>query len=115
MLLSQVTYTAGELGSFLAIATFLLAAVILVRKVFGHEPPLHKEYASRTSTDLLKTEIDKIDNERRTSVANLHNKVDANIAALRAELTEKIEKLEDRIDAVPGRTIALLRETKNLL
>lgn len=52
---------------------------------------------------VLTNEIQKIDHERRTSVANLHEKID--------HLSERIDK---RIDEIPARTIALLTETKQL-
>lgn len=112
---ATATYTSGELAAFLGILSFLLGLIVLGRKVFGHEPPLHREYASRTDAAILKTEIDKVDHERRTSVANMHAKCDGQMSALRGELNAKIEKLEIRIDAVPERTIKLLRETKDLL
>ncbi len=112
---STATYTSGELAAFLGILSFLLGLIVLGRKVFGHEPPLHKEYASRRDAEALIMEIGKVDNERRTSVANMHAKCDGQMHALRGELNAKIEKLETRIDAVPERTIKLLRETKNLL
>lgn len=116
-LLAQASpeYSPPQLGVALGIAFFIFALIIAARKVFGHEPPLHKEYVSKTEAERLKGELDKIDNERRTSVANLHGKIDSQVAGLRAELTAKIEHLETRIDAVPARTISLLRETKDLL
>lgn len=117
MNIAQVSpsFTAMQLATFMGIVFFIFALVIAARKVFGQDPPLHKEYASRTDAEFLKGEINKVDGERRTSVANLHTKIDTQLAALRAELTGKIEKLEGRIDAVPERTIKLLRETKDLI
>lgn len=61
------------------------------------------EFATRKDHDALKAEVEKIDHERRTSVANLHGKIDA-LAG----------RLDGRIDEIPGRTIALLSETKQL-
>lgn len=109
------TFTAGEVSTLLGIVLFIFTLIIAARKVFSPDPPLHKEYATRMDADFLKSEIGKLDHERRTAVANLHTKVEATNAALRAELTAKIEKLEVRIDAVPARTINLLRETKGLI
>lgn len=74
------SYTPGQLASFLGIAAFLLGLVVLSRKVFGHDPALHKEYASKDEHNALKKEVEKIDSERRVSVANLHAKIDGNTA-----------------------------------
>ena len=113
--LAQITYTSAELGAVMGVLLLLLTLAIAARKVFGNDPPLHRQYASREDADFLKSEIGKIDTERRTSVANLHLKIDTQLASLRIELNSKIENLEGRIDAVPQRTISLLRETKGLL
>jgi len=61
------------------------------------------QFASQADHHALKEEVTKIDSERRQSTANLHAKIDA--LAVR---------LDERIDEIPGRTIALLGETKRL-
>lgn len=100
---SSPTFTPGELASFLGIAAFVLTLVVLSRKVFGHDPALHREYVTKHEHAELKLEVEKIDRERRTSVANLHAKID-----------EQTREINSRIDEVPRRTIELLNSTKQL-
>jgi|GEM_PF-5054404 len=66
-------FSGGELAVFLGILFFLLATVIAWRKVFGNDPPLHKEYV--TNAAHLKLEQDtkaahaKLEQETRAALA----------------------------------------------
>jgi Skp family chaperone for outer membrane proteins len=51
------TFTPGELAAWLGIAVFILSAIVLARKVFGHEPALHKEYATRSELQKMEREL----------------------------------------------------------
>lgn len=115
------TFTAGELFAVVGILVFILFAVVLARKVFGHEPPLHKEYA--TKTDLREAhgrigrereEIDRAFALARESRHALDAKVEAHRKELDLKLEQQTKEINTRIDAIPGRTIALLNETKQL-
>ena len=71
------------------------------------EVTLSEQFSTREQCaerhEAICAELEKIDRERRTSVANLHEKID-----------HLSERLDSRIDAIPARTIALLAETKQL-
>ncbi len=86
MLLAQLPVEPFQVFGFLAAGGALLWIYNEGRRAFSHTPPLHKEYVTKSDAEALKAEVDKIDAERRTSVANLHAKLDAQVAALRCEI-----------------------------
>ncbi|MBI3885914.1 MAG: hypothetical protein HY302_09335 [Opitutae bacterium] len=103
----------SALGEWLVIgAAVLVIAQIgwsFVDRVRGGSPQKREvsfteQFVTREQHVKLEEEIAKIDNERRVSVAGIHSKID-NLA----------ERLDDRIDNVPERTIALLKNTKGLI
>lgn len=113
-----------QLYAFLGILAFILMMVLLVRKVFGHEPPLHKEYVSRAEHEALVEKIDAdLGRERgarkqmHQEIANLQSGVEvvktqnAQQSAALGELRTEQAKIRDRIDEVPQRTINLLRSS----
>ena len=118
---------AAELAAFLGCAAFLLGLVVLLRKVFGHEPPLHHEYLSRVEHDRFRDETlaelkrhaarraeiydeQRAQGERISALATASDRQTADLAALQRSL----EETNARIDAVPMRTIQLLRDTQQL-
>jgi hypothetical protein len=103
---------AGALGeTLIIIAALAIIARILweaADRVRGgstqkREVSFAEIFATQKEHAELKAEVAKIDHERRTSAAQLHTKLDN----MRSELDE-------RINAIPGRTIALLNETRQL-
>lgn len=121
------SFTPSELAAFLAIASFILGLVVLVRKVFGHQPPLHREYVSRADHDKFREETLaelKRHANRRAEIYDEQKMQGEKISALQAEmkaqradlgeLKQQIHDTDKRIDAVPMRTIQLLRETQQL-
>lgn len=92
-----------------AVAVIIMVLWNLVDRVRGgtaqkREVSFSAEVVTLKQHEDLRKQVDKIDHERRTSVAELHKKVET-----------AIERLNDRIDKVPERTITLLRETKDLI
>ncbi len=105
-----------------------LGVIIAWRKVFGHEPPLHEAYASKKEHAALIAKMEEELKRERFSRKGLYEKVEkqgADIASLKTEtesqsedlgnLKVQIQETQNRIDAVPERTIRLLRETKGLI
>lgn len=88
---------------FLASIVANIVAIRSSTRAQKREVTFSEEFATREQHAELKREVDKIDGERRTSVANLHKKIE-----------DVRESLDKRIDEIPGRTIALLNETKQL-
>jgi flagellar biosynthesis/type III secretory pathway M-ring protein FliF/YscJ len=92
-----------------ALAVIVMVVWNLVDRMRGgasqkREVSFSEEFATKEQHRKLEAAVEKIDHERRTSVAELHKKI------------EGIERrLNERIDAVPERTISLLRETKDLI
>lgn len=100
MLLAQYspTFTAGELFAFLGIAVFVLFAVVLSRKVFGHEPPLHKEYFTKTEhaefANAINTKLEKQD-AHRSEIRTEQKAQGLQISALQAESTHQTKTLAE--------------------
>lgn len=103
----------SALGEWLVIAAAVMVIVQIgwsfLDRVRGGTPQkrevtFSEEFVTKEAHEELKAAVDKIDHERRTSVAELHKRI------------EGIERrLNERIDAVPQRVITLLRETKDLI
>lgn len=130
-LLAETTaanFSPAQLGAFLGIVLFILSLIIGFKKAFGHEPPLHKAYASKDDHDKLVAKMEDEFKRERLSRKGLYEKVEEqgrDIASLQTETEKQTEDLADlkaemkdtqnRIDLVPERTIKLLRETKGLI
>jgi hypothetical protein len=80
---------AAELAAFLGCAAFLLGLVVLLRKVYDEQ---------------------RAQGERISALATASDRQTADLAALQRSL----EETNARIDAVPMRTIQLLRDTQQL-
>jgi hypothetical protein len=106
----------GVQSSALGEVLVVIAALLIIAKIFWdavdrvrggasqkREVSFSNEYATVAQFRELQEEVRKLDAERRTSVANLHVKID--------HLSERLDK---RIDEIPARTIQLLNETKQL-
>src|SRR5581483_2626780 len=102
----------SDLGEWVVIGAGVLVIVNVgwqfLDRVRGGSPQKNEvtftaQFATQKELGDLKSEVNKIDHERRTSAANLHEKIES--LAVR---------LDERIDEIPGRTIALLGETKKL-
>lgn len=97
--LTQFLIIVGFLGS-------IIASLVVIRsssRAQKREVSFSDTFATAKEHAALVQEVAKIDHERRTSAANLHSKID-----------ELAKRLDSRIDEIPGRTIALLAETKQL-
>lgn len=125
-LLAQSTPSAGALSSFLEVAFYLVgfftAVVVLVKQFTGKSEevrvtpsPLevkeHPTMANRTEIDQLHGRIKR----EREEIEGKLTRLEAEDKELRRKLDEEISALNDRIDAVPERTINLLRSTKGLI
>lgn len=111
------------MGWVLVALTALGGAVLIFRKVFGHTPPLHKEYASKTDVEKLETEL-KRHAARRVEIYNEQKAQGEKLARLETATnaqTKDISDLKDamtdvnkRIDAIPERTVGLLIDAQRL-
>lgn len=72
--------TFAQIGLFVACLVVILGVAVAIKVLINRDPALHREYATKAEHAALKAEVDKIDQERRVSVANLHAKIDANTA-----------------------------------
>lgn len=77
-------------------------------------PPLHATYATKTEHVELKERVQAVEEKVDENYKQLDGKRSASIAALHEKLEAQTRELNDRIDAVPERTIKLLRETQQL-
>lgn len=99
----------AALTQFLIIVGFLasiVANLVMIRgsnRAQKREVSFADQFATAKEHAALAAEVAKLDSERRTSVANLHQKID-----------DLATRIDARIDEIPGRTIALLNETKQL-
>lgn len=110
-------------GWVLAVLVVLGGAVVLFRKVFGHNPPLHKEYASKTDVEKLETEL-KRHAARRVEIYNEQKAQGEKLARLETATTAQSKDISDlkdamtdvnkRIDAIPERTVGLLIDAQRL-
>lgn len=93
---SGTSFTAGQLAAFLGIVAFLLGLVLLSRKVFGHDPALHKEYVSRADHEKLEREL-KADLAKQAGARKgIYEKIEAqgrDIASLKSETTSQTRQL----------------------
>lgn len=112
MLLAQYSpsFTGTQLATFLAILFFIAALVIAIRQAFGNNPPLHKEYATKNE---LREIHGRIKREREEINAAIKAQAD-DARGLRDKLDEQTHELNKRIDAVPERTIELMRSAQEL-
>jgi hypothetical protein len=123
MLESGPSFTPGELAAFLGIAAFIGGLVLMGKKLFGHEPPLHKAYVDTTE---YQRRQDKLDAElvrhaaRRAEIYDEQKMQSTKLAALEAESRNQTEALRDikeeqramrdRFDQSSQRTLELLTE-----
>ncbi len=138
-LLAQDTPPAALVGSWLAVAFYIAGGVTCCVVCWHHltgrgdqkrtPQPLRvkqdDEFATKAELEDVKRQVaaisDKIergfaalDDKRRTSIAGLHRDLDTKVGGLRTDVFSKTDEIETRIDAIPGRTIALLNETRQL-
>ncbi len=108
------TVTFSQIGIFVACLIVILGAAVAF-KLLQRDPPLHKEYMTRDQHAELKREIEKLDNERRVSVARLHEETKAlsvDIAALKNETghqTRQLMLLDQKIESLPAKIAVLLK------
>ncbi|MBI5768749.1 MAG: hypothetical protein HZA93_13205 [Verrucomicrobia bacterium] len=108
------SFTPGELAAFLGIVAFLLGLYVLGKKAFGHEPPLHKEYAPRTEIEKLEKKIDAgiaKDTSARKGIYGTLDAHSARLAALEADKHTTAEKLGTLDDKIAENT-AITSDTK---
>lgn len=114
-------------GWVLASLVGLGSAVVLFRKVFGHEPPLHKEYVTQAehARDWREIKEELARHAARRSEIYQEQKAQGEklarleVASTRltadlADLKEQVAAAQQRIAAVPERTIGLLLDAQRL-
>ena len=121
-MIAQATPDPVALASFLEVAFYLVglvtAAVLLWRQwhpaELSPQPLTVREHTNFATAKDLKEAHGRISREREEINRELEA-VKAEQRAQREKLSLEIGKLHERIDAVPQRTITLLRETKDLI
>lgn len=114
--------SAQSIGWLIVALVAIGGAIVLFRKVFGQDPPLHKEYVTKSDHEKALQEIDrelKRHAARRAEIYDEQKLQAENISGLKAEmkaqtdsladLKEEQSRIRDRIDDVPQRTINILR------
>lgn len=122
----------AAVGWVLIVLVTLAGGALLVKKLFQRDPPLHQEFATKEAfarhLDVDHAEIRR-ELERQTAsrkgIYERLDQLDRQIAEVRAEsqqqsktltnLDSQVAAINTRIDAIPGRMITLLRETKGLI
>jgi len=119
------SFTPGELAAFLGILAFLLGLVVLSQKAFGHNPPLHKEYLSKSDFEAFRletnaefkrhagrrAEIYRKQEDHGQTITRLESESERHTKDI-AEAKLAIAEVDRRIDEVPQRTIEQLNEAK---
>jgi hypothetical protein len=77
-------------------------------------PPLHATYATKTEHVELKERVQAVEEKVDENFRVLDSKRSDDVAALHDKLEQITRDLNHRVDAVPERTIKLLRETQQL-
>ncbi len=109
-------FTSGQLAAFLGIAFFILGLIVLARKVFGHEPALHKEYAAKTEHEKLEHKVEINEAKNTSARKGIYGTLDehaAEIARLK-EAAERTKHLEAKIDANTALTAETRGEVKQI-
>ena len=99
---SATDFTAGQLGAFVGILLLILGVVIAWRQVFSANPPLHKEYATKTD---MRDAHGRMKRERE--------EVDAEILRVENEFKARMLRSEERIGATRETIASLQAETTN--
>lgn len=79
---SATDFTAAQLGSAIGILLLLLTVIIAWRRVFGHEPPLHKEYITRSEVE----KIEKTLKDDLTKQAGARKQMHEEIAEIQGDV-----------------------------
>jgi predicted Holliday junction resolvase-like endonuclease len=128
--MESVTFT--QFGVFVGCIVVLLGIAATVKSLFTRQPPLHREYVDRATYEADKKKLDdeqarqsrnrkerynleeQREQARTAAIADLKARSEAQGEAIR-QLSGEVSEMQGRIDAIPGRTIELLRGTKGLL
>lgn len=95
-----------QIGVFFACVVVVVGLAVGVKMLLHRDPALHREFATREQHAELKKEIEKLDTERRVSVARLHEKTETlstDIAQLKSETTHQtrqLQSLDSKMDQV---------------
>lgn len=124
---SATTFTAGQLGAAIGILLLALSVIVAWRKVFNQDPPLYKEYVTRTQHDKDQAETWaelKRHAARRAEIYEEQKRQGEKLARLEVATQQQTEDLgtikdqiadaNERINAVPERTISLLLDAQKL-
>ncbi len=124
----QPAYTPGQLAAFLGIAAFLLGLVLLSRRVFGHEPPLHKEYITRSEVEKIERSLKDDLTEQASARQGMHEQITViagEMQALKAtneaqsttlqELTADTKLNSSKVDQMIGETKQLNTQLQQLV
>ncbi len=96
--------SAGAVGWVLAVLFGLCAGALTIKLLFQRTPPLGEEFVTRREFEALEKRIDEKIDELGTQLASNNEAGEKRVVAL-----------QDRINALPGEIIKLLRQTKDLL
>lgn len=128
--MESVSFT--QFGVFVGCIVVLLGIAATVKSLFTRQPPLHREYVDRASYEADKKKLEdeqarqsrnrkerynleeQREQARAAAIADLKARSEAQGEAIR-QLSGEVGEMQGRIDAIPGRTIELLRGTKGLL
>lgn len=104
------SFTAEGLATFLAILLFLGVLVLVARQLFGHQPPLHKEYATKKEL----TEVHGRIKRERDEVNKMVETLQSAVSGISRELDSQTSELNKRIDQIPQRTVTSMLDAIRL-
>jgi hypothetical protein len=111
---SATAFTDRQLGAALGILLFALTVVIAWRKVFGHEPPLHKEYVTRIEVEKIERSLKDDLTKQAGSRKQMHKEIeDLRVAQGRLEektdsQTQQLFQLDNKIEDLPDKILRII-------
>lgn len=124
--------TSTQIGIFIGCLIVLVSFASALKNLFTRQPPLHREYVDRVSYEADKKKLEdeqarqsrnrkeryvieeSREQARAAAIADLKARSEAQGEAIK-QLSGEVGEIQTRIDAIPGRTIELLKGTKGLL
>jgi hypothetical protein len=108
------SYTPGELAAFLGITVFLLGGYLLARKAIVPEPPLHKEYITRTEVEKIEKNLKDDLSKQAGARKDIHRDIEtlrigqARLETETATQTRQLLLLDGKIEDLPEKIIRLI-------
>ena len=113
------SFTPGQLAAALGILAFLVSLALALKKLFGHEPPLHKEYVTRIEVAKLEKDLKDDLTKGAVSRKDMHRDIEglrigqAKLEAETASQTRQLHQLDSKIENLPEKILRLMDRHKS--